>query len=336
MTTWRLDLLDLAGTVLESDVVYSDLQAKWVLNGPGYFEAVLPWESASTDWEAGERELRLYRDATRIWGGHLWHAAGNGPERTFAVDGSGYYSVMRHRVVTSDLIYADVADVTIAWNLIAHTQAQTDGDLGITNGSHAGTDRHRDRAYCALERPSISEGIEELSQMDDGFDWEISETKVFNTWSPRRGTSSGVTFTGADEIRFDWEDDAQEAASYVSAIGQDDCAPRIIDVSDAAAIARFKRLHSVVEADTNKRSEVTAEANEELRQRKRSMQRANLTYDLEYGPAWGTIGLGDTVDVSLADGPATFDRTYRVVEMALQLEDPDKGYMSLTLDGATT
>jgi hypothetical protein len=341
VTTWALEVRQLDGTAIDTDVTFRDLQATWVLNGPGLIDADLTWDSvAVADHLAGGRELRLTRDATRVWGGWSWRGAGNGPERTFRIEGQGYYSRLRRRVVRSDLIYTDTAQHTIAWNLIAHAQAQSDGNHGFTNGTHSGTPRDRDRSYCALERPNIADEIEALAGMDDGFDFEISPTKAFNTWAPRRGTGAAVyTFTGVDEFEFEWEDDATEAASFVDALGDDDCNPREITATDAGAVADYGRLEYVVQADTNRRSEVSAEANEHLRQRKVGMRRATLTYDLTVGPAWATLNpldhLGSKVRLNLASaGPATFDRNYRIVEFLLSLEDPTAEWMTLVLDGA--
>lgn len=341
MTTWALECRQLDGTAIDTNVVNRDLEAKWVLRGQGLIDVSFNWDDVDpTDWgEAGSREIRLLRDAARVWGGYSAYHGGNGPQRSFSIQGAGYYSRLRRRHVQTDLIYSDVAQETIAWNLIAHTQAQADGDLQITNGTHAGTSRTRDREFCALERPNIAEAIESMAELDSGFDFEISPTKVFNTWAPRRGTGASVyTFDGTDEFEFTWEDDANEAASYVDALGEDDCNPRVASVSDATAISTYGRLEYVANADTNRKSEVTSEANEHLRQRKVGMRSATLTYDLALGPVWSTLNplshLGSKVTVDLAAGPATFTRDYRIVEFSLSLEDPDAEYMTLVLDGA--
>jgi hypothetical protein len=347
MATWVLEVRDLAGAVVIASATFDSLMATWVLDSEGTIDIDVPWETFSrTDWVAGGRELRLTRNGTRVWGGYYWRNAsdregGEANRPRVKANGAGYLSRLRSRVVTSDLIYTDVNQHQIGWNLINHTQGQTDGALGFTQGTHTGTVKTRSREYCALERPNIFDSIAEFGELEDGIDYEIDALGAFNTWSPRRGSASVVhTFTGAEEITFDWEEDASEAASYVSGVGSpsDDCAPRVIDVSDATAIARFKRLHHTTEARNNKKTEVTSEANEMLRERKKGMFNASLAYDLTNAsaPAWGAIALGDMVRVNFTDNGLAIDETLRVVEMRLSLEVPDSEYMELTLDGAPT
>ncbi len=339
MATYTLKLYQLDGTtVVNADVKFRDLECRWVLNSPGAIEVTLPFDTTSySEWTPGAREIRLERDGTRIFGGYVWAVSGSSQDReSVAARGLGYFSALRSRLVTSDLIYADTNQHQIAWNLINHTQGQANGALGFTQGAHTGSSRARDRGYCANERPNVGDAISDLAAFDDGFDYEISPTKVFNTWSPTRGASSGITFTGTNEVVLDWEEDATEALSYVTAIGNDDCNPYVAEVSDGAAISTYNRLHGVVElSDTDRKREVTAKANETLRQRKRGMFRARVSFDDEFGPAWGTYEVGDTVVVNVAEKFATFNRTLKIVERVVSLEDPDKAYVELVLDAAT-
>ena len=338
LVVWAIDLYNLGGTAVLSNATVKGARFTWVLNAPGAFEAELEWTASRTDWAVGQRIVQLTRNSVVVWGGYLWGLSGNAQARTVGVSGEGYFSMLRHRVVTSDLSYEDVEQQTIAWNLIDHAQGQANGDLGFTLGHRTGhqTPVTRSRDYCARERPNVGDEITNLaSAFVDGFDFEIDPaTKKFNTWDPARGVETGIILTGSDELTLEWDEDASEAASYVTATGSDNCSQPLVDVSDPTAISTFGRLHEAITVDSDKLHEVTAAASEELRQRKTGLFRATAAWDDEYGPAWGTYGLGDYLTVAPADSLATFSKAVRLVELAVQLESPTQAYVEAVLDGA--
>lgn len=92
---------------------------------------------------------------------------------TIAVSCCCYRRLLASRYVNSPLTYTGVSQGTIVWNLIQHTQAQTNGTLGITLGS-SGPSVPRDRAYEI--GANILESIIELSQIAQGIVWKINAT----------------------------------------------------------------------------------------------------------------------------------------------------------------
>lgn len=338
MPTWSLDLYNLGGSAIATGAEFQRLAARRRLNEPGAIEIDLPWDASRTDWAVGQREIKLTRDGTAWWGGYLWHVRGDGRSRRVTAQGQGYLSRLRRRVMTSTLSFADEAQHEIAWDLIAHTQAQADGGLGFTQGTHTGGTVTRSRTYCSKDRRNIADAIEELAAFDDGFDFDFDPTdKSFDTWAPQKKTAQSITLTGSDELTLSWEEDSYEAASYVSAVGEaagQDCTLPIADVSDATAATAYGRLHEVIDVDASVASEVSAAADEELRVRKAGLFRARCAFDDEFGPTFGSYGLGDTLTVNVADQFATFNRTFRILEIALELEWPDKAYWELELDAA--
>lgn len=73
---------------------------------------------------------------------------------------------------------------TIAWTLIDESQSETNGDLGITQGTIQ-TSLNRTKTY---ERKNVAEAIKELADNDYGFDFEITPDKVFNVYYPLKGS----------------------------------------------------------------------------------------------------------------------------------------------------
>jgi hypothetical protein len=134
------------------------------------------------------RELYIYDDETVIYGGYVaeptYSKASNG-ESTITVPVKGFFGLLAKRFTGAATTYSaqDLSD--IAWDLIDDTQGLTYGSYGITRGADP-TTRNADRTY---KYKKISEAIENLSnlEIDDGVDFEITNTKVFNVYYPTKG-----------------------------------------------------------------------------------------------------------------------------------------------------
>lgn len=114
-----------------------------------------------------------------------------------AVTGLAYRSILARRILYSDatLTYTATDQAEIAWALINYTQGKTGGALGISKAwsGTSPTGVPRDRTYEVGD--SIGQRIQELSEVIDGFDWDIVPTSAsglqFQVWA-QRGTDRGV------------------------------------------------------------------------------------------------------------------------------------------------
>lgn len=305
MTTWRIELSDIDGPVVVSDLAVRSFSYSDRLNAAGTFEAVLSGantQATLANIKPGAREIRVYRDGTAVWGGYLWSVNVNSLNKkhfNVTLRGEGWLSRLRYRYVMKDLHYRDVNQETIAWKLIHHTQTLTKGDLGFSQGSHTGSSVPRERHYCSWERDSIAGAISELSNQDDGFDMEITPAGEFKTYSPKKGSASGITIDGGDAFPFDYEYDASDMANFITGLGNDDCNPVVYDLVDAGKRAEFGLLQSVLDNDTNKEKDVRSHTQTYLDLSKNVRYRGSFTYlhDKMPGgasPAYGTLTPGDT------------------------------------------
>lgn len=90
---------------------------------------------------------------------------------TVNVVGVCYRRILASRHVVSPLTYTATSQGDIVWGLIQHTQAQVNGNLGITLSS-AGPSVLRDRTY--IVGTNILEAITELATVENGIAWEIN------------------------------------------------------------------------------------------------------------------------------------------------------------------
>lgn len=101
-----------------------------------------------------------------------WNADGRDDVSVSAVC---YRRILASRFVVSPLSYTATSQGTIVWNLISHTQAQTNGNLGITLGS-SGPAIPRTRSYDVGQ--NILEAITDLGTIANGIVWDIDGSRV--------------------------------------------------------------------------------------------------------------------------------------------------------------
>jgi hypothetical protein len=339
VATWRVDLFDLNGSsALLSDIPIKDHKFKFSnrLSASGGFEAELIYDAAGVteaNFAPGRRELKVYRDASLVWGGYLWLVTAKRP-RELKIIGEGWFSRLHRAFVVSDLIKTGVAQEQIVRDLIDHFQAQSGGNLGITTtlaGNHTGGSIARNRDYCANEAPNIGEALTSFTELDDGLDLELTAAKVLKTYQPRKGSASGVTLSRHTELNY--EVDAGDVVSRVITLGDGECSPPRDDRTDSTALADYGLLMDVLGYESGHLADIQAHAGEALRNRKLPRWQATVTQHEDLAPAWASLPtIGDTLTLSSAYGFSTFSKTMRLIEFGVQVEDNDVAFYTYELD----
>jgi hypothetical protein len=362
VATWAVDLHALnAGSALLAGISLNGWTFGYVLNSPGAWEADVPLGNSvvtKANFAVGAREIRVKRNGTLVWGGYLWGAdpelTGPNPP-TVAMRGEGYSSRLRHRFVMASLIYNDVDQKTILRNLIDHTESQTDGDLGIDTtlaGNHTGGNVLRDREYCQPEHPGIYESIDELTQLDDGLDWEIgpapdlATNKLLKTYQPRKGTdkTATVTITDQEASEISYQEAGDTIVSDMLTIGGGgDCNPAEDHRSDAAALATYGLMQGIESIESDRQIDVDRHGREALRNAKTPRKIFDVTIH-EDDLGWGDLVVGDVFtlqsSVGATGGFGDFSIPVRVLSFDVMIEPagPDNSnvFYRLACDSVTT
>lgn len=134
-------------------------------------------------------EVWLYRNSTLIYAGPLWDVdvSSSGNKLSCTSEGLESYFDMR-RISASKAFNASRA--LVAWNLIAQSQAETNGNLYITSNTLPSTPAIA-ISYDGLDGKVISEAIDDLAK-ELGFDWVIRPDRKFTVVYPRAQTQSNI------------------------------------------------------------------------------------------------------------------------------------------------
>jgi hypothetical protein len=245
-----------------------------------------------------------------------------------AVTASDYRALLgRRRLFTGDtLSWASVEQALICWQMIQATQGRAGGNLGIVPGLGQVTGVARTLAYAAGD--FIGADITATSQLDTGFDWDISpygsQDLRFDVFYPFRGTSRGVVLEYGGSLAKSITR-AVDPGAYANAllVTGDSSATLTPAQPEAADIATRPegRWDQVVGTTQLTASGLASRAAWELA----DAEVITPAYTVVMQPqAWqgpGHIWIGDQVQVRIASGRLAVDAPYRVLELAVAIGD---------------
>ena len=115
---------------------------------------------------------------------------GSGEDIRLSITFKNWLAYFQRRLITKTYSADDAG--AIAWDIINTSQLVANGDIGITQGSIA-TTVNRDRAYVNDE---VALSLTRLSanEIEGGFDFEISDEKVFTVYSSKGTSKPAITF----------------------------------------------------------------------------------------------------------------------------------------------
>lgn len=227
---------DLRTNAALAELPLGDVTYGATLNGGGTITATMPVTAATAAYLTAatipERTIiYVERDGVLIDGFIVW-ARNRRPQQPIGLQGATLGSLLRRNRIITDITYTATDQHTIARGLVSAMQAQPGGDVGIAVGSTL-SGVLRDRTYYAYERKNIGDALQQLAEVDNGFDWAIDiawvagvPTKSLTLSYPRRGrigTSTGLVFeSGKNLLGYDITEDGTRSARSVDAFGSGD------------------------------------------------------------------------------------------------------------------
>jgi len=154
----------------------------------------------------------VYRDE-ELWGSYIiWQKQSSTPNRgavQFTFQGSSLESYLYRRIIDTDIVFSHVDQIDIAKTLIQNMQLgispfNSAADLNIT--TQAGNSGVvRDRTYYLSDGTSVGQRLEELSDVDDGFEYMIDTYVNPSTAQRERIWKWGYPQLGQTEIAWSFE-----------------------------------------------------------------------------------------------------------------------------------
>lgn len=332
---YRWILTDTQGTPLAELEGAQARKYSLVLNGAG----VVSFDCDGRDPKAelireGESEIHVYRHGEEVQAGQVRTV-----QKDISADGHkvsvtavGYFGLLEHRHLRATRTYTATDQGQIAWDMINYTQTFSGGNLGITQGSIPAS-VNRDRNYDAGK--NIAEAIKQLSEVQGGFDFEVTPGKVFNVYYPFRGIylTDYIFELGKNVREFREGADAspEGLANWVMATGTDTAGnPITATASNAASVERYGIRERVESTDIKEQTTLQARADELVDKYKQHAMTYELT--VEPSPDPGSYSVGDWIRIRARDGCLNIDDKFlRLIAYEVSIDDNDVETVKLSV-----
>jgi hypothetical protein len=220
MATWHMIVSDISGNAIGELTNATQRQFMFFLQDTSSvsFQMNAMDDQASMVDEL-DTDCLLYRDKELLYRGRFGAttdtlgspgglAAGGEPgQHTVLFSAVDYRGMLAYRIVPDpDVVYTNVDQSTIAWDMISASETRLPGAFGITQGA---TPASVQRTFTATAGSIVGANVDAISQLDAGFDWNIDSQLRFNTWPVPskgaynelgRGNAQGITLVYGDNV----------------------------------------------------------------------------------------------------------------------------------------
>jgi hypothetical protein len=260
-TQYRYLFADLITNDILAELPLTNVSFTQTLNTPGSFSGtILGSDINETGYDiAGSTipartAIYVDRDGVLIWGGIIWLRTWDSDSQHFNFQAREFGSYFEQRRITDNfmagdqaLVYDNEDQLFIAQDLLTLAQALAGGDIGVVVPNNvSGVDVTR--VYYAYEFKDVWGAIKDLSNQQDGFDFNIDVAYDTNL-EPRKYAQTaypyrGITFNAnnADALVFEfpgnivayeWPDDGSVVSNKMYGIGPQSNEAKIVAVATA-------------------------------------------------------------------------------------------------------
>lgn len=292
----------------------------------------------------GVTRLLIYRASKLIWAGVIWEITEDAQddEGTVNVQCTEIFHILSEKRYTSNT-YTSTDAGQIAWGLIDTTQGLLGGNLGITEGTIEAT-QNRDRAYFDEK---IGEKIIQLTEVINGFDFEITPSikvntlGVFNVYSKRGTTLTSFRLEYGEGLKNNiqsWSRKRTLSDMFNSVIveGEGLGDARLTSTeTDTALITAIGLLEGrIQEKSVNQQTTLNTRADEFIRISKAEQPLYDITVNNAYDD-FGKYDVGDIVPVKINYGYIDMNSTMRIYGIDVRISDAGEEVIKLTISPIT-
>ena len=174
------------------------------------------------------------RDGVLVWGGIIWNRSYQSSNQTLSLNAREFESYFEKRRITSDQVFNNIDQLTIAQNLISAAQSVAYGNIGVQIGVET-SGVLLSRTYYNYEKKTYYSALQDLSSAENGFDFNIdvaydgsgAPIKTLNLGYPRIGTTYSATnpsallfeFPAGNIVEYEYPEDGSLVANTLYALG---------------------------------------------------------------------------------------------------------------------
>ena len=239
--------------------------------------------------------------------------------------------LLKDRYTASVVSYDGIDAGMIAWNLINTSQLKTNGNFGITQGTIAPT-QDRDRKYY---NQNIMEAIVNLSDVIGGFDFEITNDRVFNVYTIKGDdlTDSVILEYTRNLQNVDIDEDFTNPVNNAIVLGEVYGGTELsrVDRADSALQVDFKLREKVLTADdVIDLDTLNSKGDALLAKFKVPLIKVNFEL-IKSSLSITSFNLGDLIRLIIKKGIYNYDDDFRIFEWEVSIDEVNTEKITLIL-----
>lgn len=290
-------------------------------------------------------DLIVYRDGVKLFRGRVGTTQDqlSADAHTVTVTALDYRAMLDRRILLAGdpLQFTGVDQSAIAWALASASFARTAGDLGIVRGTGQTTGVLRNRTYEPGK--SCGEAVQQLAEVDGGFEWDVDPDLRLNVHYPQRGGQrlDVVLDYGGRLAGLSRSVNPTDFGNVVRVSGREATGDTVgpapaVRTAVNVATAPEGRWEAQVGTDLITTAAVAGRADHELTQRSqvRPAYTATLAPNVWEGPE--SFWVGDTVRLVVMSGRLAVDTQVRVHGFEFDIDDDGAETVSVTLGAPRT
>ncbi len=248
--------------------------------------------------------------------------------------------------VPSQIRFSAVDQFHVVEDIIGHIQSISGGDLGITVAYSALSGRTRDRTYLETDRKYAGAAIEELSDVQDGFDWALevsgsvddlgSITHTLRLTYPMRGRTTRLVLSwngGTNMLGLAYVESSRDRAQSYFGVGAGDNDAQLTSLRQDPSLLGVLPLLEADDQwpDVSVQSTLDAHVERRLGLNRRAARTPILDLDPDAEPRWGEYLVGDIVTAELDDGWVQHSGPCRITARSLTVGQDGSATSSVEL-----
>lgn len=344
MARWQFLLADAAGANPTLELTRA-LSRKLTVRLTGTSEASCTLDGTSEQAQAVNElatDLLVWRDGQPLHRGRIGATSDDlsADGHTVQLAAPDYRALLDRRMWLTDTTHTAEDPTAIAWAAIAYTQAQTGGNLGITDHS---TPVGTTVDYTAAAGETIRKTIDTLAQGGEqdtgaGFDWDITPDLTFTTWG-KRGVEQQFTLDwGGNVLAVKRSVDPSAYANAVRASGSSGLTAEYREAPDLATRPEGRFDSQVGLPDITGQQLLSGAADRLLADLLPDAETVNPSYTVTLRPDRWTpddLWVGDTTLLVIRSGRLDVVATCRVTELDCTVGDDGSETITVTLGVAS-
>lgn len=361
-TTYRYLFADLLTNEIIAELPLTGVSFTQQLNQAGTFTGRILLSGINSykfnvepSTQPARNALYVDRNGILVWGGIIWNREYSSADQTLTVTAREFESYFERRLITNTTAFTNSDQLLIARTLINNAQAVASGDIGVQVGSET-SGVLIDRVYYNYELKNVWQAIKDLSNQDDGFDFNIKveydnitnePIKTLVLGYPRTGNiDTGVgdistpvfIFPAGNIVEYQYPEDGSIIGNslYVIGAGSNEGKLQAYAEDTAKLVGGWPLLeNSANYSDITDQVVLDELATAQVLALSEPPPLINIVVPAYENPIFGTYSIGDDARLIINDPrfPEGLDEVYRIVGFNVQPGEngPERVTITLTI-----